>query len=145
EAAWRRLPDTADAAAVLRGTRKDGTAVACSWRHAPILDEQGRTLGTLCLGQDVTAEMEARARGERSERLLDAVLQTTSIIVSEYDREGNFTFHKGKALEIVGLSPGQFVGKNVFDIYGHNPAVGVFRAALAGEASHVIGYEHGAR
>lgn len=145
ERAWRRLRDAPDAAQVLRGTRKDGAAVACSWRHAPILDDQGRTSGTLCLGQDVTAEMEARARGERSERLLGAVLKTISVIVSEYDREGHFTFHEGKALEAIGLSSGQLVGKNVFDVYGHNPALDSVRAALAGEPSHVIADEHGAR
>ncbi|WP_438019438.1 STAS domain-containing protein [Sorangium sp. So ce315] len=77
-------------------------------------------------------------RGE-AELLLRAILDHLPITVARYDREGVFTFQDGKGLELIGVKPGEFIGKNVLEIYGdHQEGMGDLRRGLAGEASRTV-------
>jgi anti-anti-sigma regulatory factor len=54
------------------------------------------------------------------------------------DRNGVYTFSDGKALEMVGLQPGQLVGASVFDAFADYPDfLAAVRTALAGTATNV--------
>jgi rsbT co-antagonist protein RsbR len=60
------------------------------------------------------------------------------------DPRGIFTHHEGKALEGAGLAPGQWLGKDVFELYGAiDTATGPIRRALAGEVTHTWTEAHG--
>lgn len=113
--AWRRSLGQASAPLRCTHTRKDGRAVVCEWRHAPVLDDGGKPIRLLCFGQDVTEQVKAVERLRESDVILRAILDTVDTAVTRMDREGFCTFHEGKTLQSLGLKPGQFVGMNVFD------------------------------
>ncbi|AUX37095.1 MULTISPECIES: PAS domain-containing protein [Sorangium] len=131
EAVGRRLTDTIltgpDAEAFRRSlaqpgapircthTRKDGRAVVCEWRLAPVLDDGGEAIRLLCFGLEVTEQDKAVERLRESDVILRAILDNVDTAVTRMDRDGFCTFHEGKNLKSLGLTPGQFVGMNVFD------------------------------
>jgi PAS domain S-box-containing protein len=79
-----------------------------------------------------------------SEEHFRTVVENLPIVVFSIDRNGVFTLSEGKGLVKLGLAPGEVVGKSVFELYGHNPAiVNNFRKALAGENFTAIDEEVG--
>ncbi len=104
------------------------------------------------------AELEARLATEALDRqppaskrsagtlemahVLRVLLEHLEMVVWVIDETGTFTFHDGKALEQVGLTRGQFIGQNVFTLYGDSGVDGI-RRALAGVASHDVTHAHG--
>ncbi len=85
---------------------------------------------------------EDRAELEKNSRLLRIIVENLNICVWAVDSNGVFTYHDGKGLEAAGLKPGQFVGKNVFDLYPGNAGNEPLRQALAGKISHGINEAH---
>jgi diguanylate cyclase (GGDEF)-like protein/PAS domain S-box-containing protein len=70
-----------------------------------------------------------RVTGERLSAVVDA-----PVIVFAFDRDGIFTMSEGRRLDVLGLAPGEAVGRSVFDLYGDMPdVVEQCRRALAGE------------
>jgi rsbT co-antagonist protein RsbR len=66
--------------------------------------------------------------------LTRAILENVDFVVWAMDRKGTLTLSEGKALRGFGLTPGQIVGQNVFDIYRDDPDVIRYaQRALAGE------------
>lgn len=69
--------------------------------------------------------------------LLQAVARGAPIILWSVDAEGIFTFAEGRALDGLGLKPGQGVGTSIFEMFPDRPDIhGRIRAALAGETQH---------
>lgn len=79
----------------------------------------------------------ARAKSARrpdGEGHLDTVVSNAPIILFAFDARGVFTISKGKALEGLGLAPGDAVGRTILELYGDNPRVlDDCRRALKGE------------
>jgi PAS domain S-box-containing protein len=66
--------------------------------------------------------------------VLDAVLHTAPLRVFAYDRDGTCTFSEGAGLSAAGVSPGEVVGANLWDLYADNPElVEAMRRPLRGE------------
>lgn len=66
--------------------------------------------------------------------LLRTIVSRTPIVIWALNSDGDFTLSEGKALELLGLEPGEAVGHSVYDIYRDVPEVGKnMRRALAGE------------
>jgi rsbT co-antagonist protein RsbR len=124
---------------VFGAARKDGSAALCEWSHEPLVAERGQAWRMLCFGQDVTARVRSVEELKRQERLFRAMLDHLDIAVCAYDRDGTVTFHEGKGLRTVGLTPGQFVGSNVSDLYPEEQQAAPMRQALAGELTHALG------
>ena len=58
------------------------------------------------------------------------------------DRRGVVTMSEGGGLSSIGVSSGQLVGQNLFDLYADHPAIpGCLRRALAGEQVAATGFE----
>jgi PAS domain S-box-containing protein len=78
---------------------------------------------------------EAIARALRdSDDRLRSVISSASMVLWALDAQGTFTFSDGGALRLVGLSPGEVVGRSVFEVYADIPeVVEDNRRALAGE------------
>jgi PAS domain S-box-containing protein len=75
----------------------------------------------------------ARALRDSDDRLR-SVINTASMVLWALDPEGRFTFSDGGALRLLGLSPGEVVGRSVFEVYADFPEVlEDNRRALAGE------------
>lgn len=71
--------------------------------------------------------------------LLRTVVSNAPIVVFALDAEGVFTLSEGRGLEVLGLRPGESVGKSVFDLYADYPAVlDSCRRALKGETLTAI-------
>ncbi|HEY9647936.1 MAG TPA: PAS domain S-box protein, partial [Chroococcidiopsis sp.] len=72
----------------------------------------------------------------RSENQLRALLSAAPIVLYAIDASGQFTLSEGKGLQAVGRSPGEWVGKSVYDVYAQSPQILEFiNRGLAGEQS----------
>ncbi|MFZ6183677.1 PAS domain-containing protein [Nannocystis pusilla] len=130
EATWRGLL-AGDEAAPVRTRLDDGRT--WEWRIAAARDGHDEAVGVVCYGADVTDRV-AEERTIRIERAaLRGFLDNLPTSVSVFDRDGNFLLMDGKGLEPIGIQPGQFVGHNVFSLYGDNDRSAEFiRRGLAG-------------
>ena len=88
------------------------------------------------------AELDRRASDAQreSDLRLRALVGRAPMILWALDENGIFTFSEGKSLEALGLSPGEVVGRSVFEVYAGEPKIlEDQRRALAGEefTSHI--------
>ncbi|PRQ01288.1 STAS domain-containing protein [Enhygromyxa salina] len=111
------------------------TKVRCEARRS----STGSIHGTL---EPVAATGAGSAELEIRQTLLRTVMDTLDIVLWAVDPTGKFVFHEGKALATAGLTPGQFLGMNVFDIYPP-AATAPIQEALYGTASHYKSEVHG--
>jgi len=91
----------------------------------------GRLTGTLA---DITERKRMEGALRRSEEALRAMLSSAPIILYAADVHGTITLSEGTGLAALGLTPGEAVGRSVFEFSGGNADViaGTNRA-LAGE------------
>ena len=69
-----------------------------------------------------------------AEQRLRAIIAKAPVVFFALDRNGVFTLSEGRALEKLGLQPGQVVGQSVFQLYRQYPQIlESARRALAGE------------
>src|SRR5437588_3153327 len=67
-------------------------------------------------------------------RLLETVLRNAPLVIFALDAQGRFVLSEGKALEALGLRPGEVVGRSVYDVYAAYPEVlADARRVMAGE------------
>jgi PAS domain S-box-containing protein len=72
------------------------------------------------------------------ESRLQAVVDSTPIVLYAIDDNGVFTLSEGPGLRLLGLEPGQVVGLNVTDVYSGNPEVlDMVATALASDTDTV--------
>ena len=83
---------------------------------------------------DVTERLHVEAALRAAEERLRALVANAPVVLFALDANGIFTLSEGRALESLGLKPGQVVGQSVYDVYKDLPAlVDNIRRALAGE------------
>jgi rsbT co-antagonist protein RsbR len=130
DASWAKLDgDAAPVPFELRLKGADGgyRRVSCSARRSATGEGYG-------LFQEIAPQAE---RIEAEARILHLIQDNIPICVWMVDRQGIFSHHAGKGLTTVGITPGQFLGKSIFAIYGDSEeAVGELKRALAGEIGH---------
>jgi len=84
--------------------------------------------------KDITESRQAQEALRAAEARLHAVVASAPLVLFALDREGRFLLSEGRALQTLGLTPGQIVGRSVFDVYRDAPEVAAnVRRALAGE------------
>ena len=107
---------------------------------APLFDEHGRIDRVIGSGIDVTERKRAEAEAQRSAALLRTVVTGAPVVMFALDREGVFKLSEGRALEKLGVRPGQLVGASSLEVYGAIPGYAeAFRRALAGEQVTLTG------
>ncbi|WAS94628.1 STAS domain-containing protein [Nannocystis punicea] len=136
--AWAaRLIADSEEPEVLQIARPDDELYLAAWWEVT-RDDDGRVVGATLYGHDITArEREFRRRGLES-KMLGALLDNLDLVVCSIDKQGVFASQQGKALQTVGLSPGQFVGQNYFDLFGGTEAGDATRRAMNGEAQLAV-------
>ena len=113
---------------------RDGAERPIADSGAPIRDAQGAIIGVVLVFRDQTAEREAERRLLEGEARYRAVVRSVPLVQWTTDRAGVFTLSEGLGLAMLGLRPGEVVGRTVAEVYQDNPGVlGDFRRALAGE------------
>jgi rsbT co-antagonist protein RsbR len=116
----------------LRGLRGAYVRLSCRARRSP---EGDAIFGSF---RRVTAPGDCPRILDLQERLLEALASHMDVCIWAVDSGGTFFFHDGKGLARAGLKPGQWLGMNIFELYGENEGAANVRRALAGEVVHAF-------
>ncbi len=131
--AVRRSVGTAQAGSVWRHLTKSGELLWAEITSHPLVWEvQDAAMG---IAQDITARRRAEELLRQAQDRLQTVVDNAPLILFSLDTQGVFTMSEGKGLRLLGLAPGQAVGRSVFDLRADAPALlADIRRALGGEA-----------
>lgn len=111
-----------------------GFEVRGEWRDFTALIVPCGTDEVFAFVRDETEERRERRELERSERGMRQLINSLPIVTFSIDANGVFLISEGLGLGEVGYSPGEAVGKSLYDMAKDNPAVlRMFRRALSGE------------
>ncbi|MGH7700017.1 MAG: PAS domain S-box protein, partial [Gemmatimonadales bacterium] len=84
--------------------------------------------------RDITERERQEQALRASKERLRTVVAGAPVILFALDRKGDFTFAEGKGLDLLGVRPGQLVGRSAFVLFADLPDVlGHVRRALQGE------------
>jgi PAS domain S-box-containing protein len=72
---------------------------------------------------DVTERLHVEAALRAAEERLRALVANAPVVLFALDANGVFTLSEGRALESLGLAPGQVVGRSVWEVYRDVPSV----------------------
>jgi PAS domain S-box-containing protein len=112
-------------------TRKGGTRIATVSSTRTDLD--GREVLMLEY-VDMTERLHVEAALRAAEERLRALVVNAPVVLFALDANGVFTLSEGRALESLGLTPGQVVGRSAYELYHAVPAViENIKRGLAGE------------
>ena len=97
-------------------------------------DKDGNFLRTHCQFYEITDRKEREQELFELEDSIGTVLAHVPLVFFAFDENGVFTRSQGKALDKVGLEPGEAVGESVYDLYANQPEIiDHCERALAGE------------
>jgi PAS domain S-box-containing protein len=102
---------------------KDGRELRTRVNLSPITGAGGRVIGVSHLCDDVTLEIQTRARSSMIREKLDRLAQELPSIRFAVDFEGVITLAEGKGLELIGASMHQLLGQSIFDLYARYPQI----------------------
>lgn len=100
-----------------RNVRKDGIVIWVELTVNRLFDEnknQHFHLGTIT---DITDKKIAQQKLKTSEELLKTVISNAPVSIFAADNNGMCILHEGKALEEIGMKPGQVVGFSAYDLF----------------------------
>jgi PAS domain S-box-containing protein len=113
---------------------KDGRELRTRLNLSPITGAGGRVIGVSHVCDDVTAEIQTRARSSMIREKLDRLAQELPSIRFAVDFEGVITLAEGKGLELIGATSHQLLGQSMFDLYARYPQIAdIARRGLHGE------------
>jgi PAS domain S-box-containing protein len=149
---------------LLRNHRKDGRPFWNDLETAPIVDAAGRLTHFVAVQHDVTAIVEtpekeavrateeavvARTREldaalvhvEKRRRLTETILNSMVSGILATDRSGTVTFANLAALQTLGTSLADCVGRPVVELFGHHPGLAeVIRGAVPAHGEHRLDF-----
>jgi PAS domain S-box-containing protein len=126
--------------------KKDGTIVPMDISISLLKDDQGRTIGSVCVARDLSERKKAEAALKHAQeelsrysrdlerqvlertREITSILQYTPAVVYIKDREGRYTLVNSRYEELFGIRREQICGKTDHDIFPE-PMAGRLRAA----------------
>ncbi|MFO7953855.1 EAL domain-containing protein [Thioalkalivibrio sp.] len=84
--------------------------------------------------RDITRERQSEQNLKRLETRLGATIRHAPLILFALDAEGRFTLSDGAGLRVLGLEPGEVLGRDAREVYADQPAViAAVERALRGE------------
>jgi len=88
---------------------------------------------------DVTDRINMEQKLKNSEEQLRAFITNADVVNFAFDKNGIFTISEGRALEKIGLHPGEVVGQSVFEIYKDSPEIlDTVKRSLSGEPAKLV-------
>lgn len=83
---------------------------------------EGQAAGQVLI-RDITERKAAEEAVRESDARLRVVIANVPVVVFALDAQGVFTFSDGQGLASLGLTPGEVVGRSVFEVYRGQPAL----------------------
>ena len=139
--AWREIR------VELLNYKKDGTEFWVELNIRPVADARGWYTHWVSVQRDITERkrneearrIQADDALRQSRELLRTVVTGAPVIVFALDRQGVYTLHEGRGLEVLGLQAGEAVGRRVGDPGIHSTVrAGDVQRALDGESFGTI-------
>ncbi len=93
----------------------DGTVVPVMTTSGPLLDPEGKQIGSVAITSDISERIEAEQAIRESEARFRDVALSTSDWVWEVDAEGRYTYCSEKVVDILGYTAEEVLGKTPFD------------------------------
>ena len=91
---------------------KDGTRVWVAWANKPILDEHGRCVEILCIGNDITD----RKRAEEESRRLASVVRHSRELINLATPNGTMIFLNDAGKKMLGISEEDVAQTNIMEV-----------------------------
>lgn len=99
----------------LLNKKKDGSLYWESATFSPVFDDQGSVTHFLAIKKEITREKEIADKLSATERQFQQVIETITNGITIHDQAGKIIAANPAALEILGLSLDQILGKKMFD------------------------------
>jgi PAS domain S-box-containing protein len=96
--------------------RPDGSRVECFNNATPLLDAQGRKLGSVGMWTDLTSMKRTAAALQASQARLRAVLDAFPGFITALDHDGRYTYINAPMARLMGREPQQIVGLRIEDV-----------------------------
>ncbi|MFH2202654.1 MAG: ATP-binding protein [Elusimicrobiota bacterium] len=101
----------------------------------PVIDKKIGLVGMIGISRDISKYHRTAEELKSVEERLSKVIAEAPIVLFAIDNHGTFTLSEGKGLAMLGLKPGEVVGRSAYEVYGGNqPILDSLRRALAGES-----------
>jgi two-component system, cell cycle sensor histidine kinase and response regulator CckA len=131
--------ETSRAQLEFNAPRKDG-----SWRTliataSPLFDEKGQITGVITSARDITESRRIEKQLHKEQEFARRLIECFPHMIVVLDREGRFTFVSERVKEILGLSPEEYIGKEVghgSDEESRQKIVGMFQNIISGRKHH---------
>ena len=106
---------------------KDGREIIVEWYDKTLKDPDGKTIGLLCIGQDITDRKQAEEALRENEEKYRTVLEIMEEGYYEVDLAGNYTFVSDTMCRIRGYSREDLIGMNNRGYMSEETAKKVFK------------------
>jgi PAS domain S-box-containing protein len=97
----------------------DGKSHWVSTSKMPLRDARGEVVGIMGVSRDIKAVKRAEKKTRDSDALYQSLIECLPQCIFRKDVDGRYVYVNNRLCELLGLSPGQFLGKTDFDV---NPA-----------------------
>jgi signal transduction histidine kinase/CheY-like chemotaxis protein len=115
--------------------RPDETRVNVRAYGMPVFTENGDVSHVIVAFNDITREVEVDLARASIEARLTLAVNHAPIAVWSADNDGVVKLSEGAGLASMGVTSGQLVGENLFELYREHPTIpGYLRRGLAGES-----------
>jgi PAS domain S-box-containing protein len=94
----------------------DGIKKTMVWNTRALRDAQGRVIGYIAIGRDVTEQKSAELRAWESSRFLAAMIDTLPLPIFFKDARGKYLGCNPPFEEYIGIKRDELIGKTVYDI-----------------------------
>lgn len=106
----------------LKYTTLDKEKLIFETRIYPV-KENDNVIALITDTRDITEQYLQQESLEKSHALLNTVISHSPVVIWAVDSNGIFTLSEGRGLKELGYSPGEVVGKSVFDVYKDFPEI----------------------
>ncbi|RJN32399.1 PAS domain-containing hybrid sensor histidine kinase/response regulator [Nesterenkonia natronophila] len=116
----------------------DGTEMVVLCRWVLMRDEAGTPDAIIVINDDLTAHRKTEQKLRASELRLQTVVRNAPVVLFATDSDGVLTLSEGKGLAALGVTPGELVGKSIFDLNVENgEVIEATQKALTGLSSTI--------
>jgi len=106
----------------LEHRRRDGTRLTVDSRQVLLRDPEGNPTGILEINRDITERKAAREQLLEAHRRITDLLESMSDGFNVFDREWRYTYVNAAGARMVGKSPEELLGKNVWELWPYAAA-----------------------